>query len=296
MRQVFVFLLALMAMGHLRAAGQSVLHAERSSASDLEVGGELKGLPTATTRYIRYGDLLRLPQESYTASDDGNLKGTAKIQGVAMETLERLLGGAPAGTADDLMVVAICSDQYRGNYSREYIAAHHPVLVLKIDGAEPEDWPAPENGGRLGPYMVSHPFFRPAFKVLSHADEAQVPFAVTRIEFRRESQVFGAIRTPGDWAADSAVAQGYAIARQDCFRCHNMGVEGGTMAGKSWIELGTMAAEDGKRFRQTIRSPASVKADAKMPAHAEYDDATLDALTAYFRTFVGGAAGTGRGR
>ena len=128
---------------------------------------------------------------------------------------------------------------------------------------------------------------------LSHEDEAQVPFAVTRIEFRRESRVFGAIRAPEEWAADSAVAQGYAIARQDCFRCHNMGVEGGTLAGKSWIELGTMAAMDGRRFRQTIRSPTSVKADAKMPAHPEYDNATLDALTAYFRTFAGGAARTG---
>ena len=139
----------------------------------------------------------------------------------------------------------------------------------------------------LGPYLISHPFFKPAFKVLSHEDEPQIPFGVTRIEVRPESRVFGAIRPPGTWAADSAVGQGYAIARQDCFRCHNMGAEGGTMAGESWRDLAADAEEDGGRFRLTIRKPTALKPDAKMPAHSDYDDATLDALTAYFRTFAG---------
>ena len=292
MRRLLVFWLALVAVGNLRAAGVGILHERRSSASDLEVGGELKGLPAGSTRYVRYEDLLRLPQERYTVSDDSNLKGKAEIQGVALETLARLLGGASGSSADYLMVVAICSDEYRTNYPRAYVAAHHPLLVLRINGEGPEKWPASEYGGPLGPYLISHPFFKPAFKVLSHEDEAQVPFSVTRIEFRREARVFGAIAPRGS-AVPDMVGQGYAIARQDCFRCHNMGVEGGTMAGESWIELGRMAEEDGRRFRQAIRDPASVKAGAKMPAHADYDDATLDALTAYFRTF---AAGKGRAR
>jgi len=38
-----------------------------------------------------------------------------------------------------------------------------------------------------------------------------------------------------------------------------------------------------------------VKPDARMPAQPGYDDATLDALTAYFKTFAGlrGDAGGG---
>jgi hypothetical protein len=40
------------------------------------------------------------------------------------------------------------------------------------------------------------------------------------------------------------------------------------------------------RFQYTIRDPRSVKRGAKMPAHKDYDDATLQALTEYFRTFV----------
>ncbi len=294
MRIALVVLLAVAAVGNLRAAGQGILHQKRASAGDLEVGGELKGLPAGATRYIRYTDLLRLPQEKYTVSDDTNFAGKTEIAGVSLESLERLLGGTP----DDAMVVAICYDKYRTNYPHEYVAAHRPLLVLRINGMLRDRWPQSENGGPMGPYLISHPFFKPAFKVLSHEDEPQIPYGVTRIEVRRESVVFGAIRPNreggGDWAADSAVEQGYAIARQDCFRCHNMGAQGGTMAGVSWIRLGKMADADGARFRQTIRNPASVTPGAKMPAHAAYDDATLDALTAYFRTFA--AAGTGRAR
>ena len=107
-----------------------------------------------------------------------------------------------------------------------------------------------------------------------------------RIELRTEAEVFGAIRPGAAWREDEQVQQGYIIARQDCFRCHNMGVEGGTMAGRSWIKLAEMANADGARFRKIVHDPSSVTAGAKMPAHADYDDATLNALTAYFKTFA----------
>jgi mono/diheme cytochrome c family protein len=290
MPRVFLLTLAIASLVSSCAFGQSMLHVKRSSTGDLEVGGELKGLPAGSTRYVRYRDLLRLPQESYTVTDDTNLPGKTKISGVSLATLARLFGGA----TDDAMAVAICYDEYRTNYPRDYMKVHHPLLVLRINGQLRDHWPKSEYGGPLGPYMISHPFFKPAFKVLSHADEPQIPFGVTRIELRRESVVFGAIRPPGSWPADSQVAQGYAIARQDCFRCHNMHAEGGTMAGRSWLQLAEDADEDSKKFRQTVRDPASVTKGAKMPAHADYDDATLDALVAYFKTFMG--KGTGRAR
>ena len=280
--RAFLLLLPGVALAALPGSDSvSILHGKRSSPGDLEVGGELAGLSPGATRYIRYEDLLALPQESYTVGDDSNFHGKTQIGGVGLETLARLFGRAP----DDALIVAICYDKYRTNYPRDYLAAHHPLLVLRINGQLRDHWPQSENGGPLGPYLISHPFFKPAFKVLTHEDEPQIPFGVTRIEVRRESVVFGAIRPPGTWPADSPIRQGFVIARQDCFRCHNMGVEGGTMAGHSWIKLAALASTDAKRFRQTIRNPASVKPGAKMPAHSGYDDATLDALTAYFKTF-----------
>jgi hypothetical protein len=68
-----------------------------------------------------------------------------------------------------------------------------------------------------------------------------------------------------------------------------MGAEGGTMAGRSWVKLGPLARDDSRRFKQTIHDPKSVSAKATMPAHGDYDDATLDALTQYFKTFAGKA-------
>jgi mono/diheme cytochrome c family protein len=283
MMRAFLPLVAIAALATMPVlASQSILHVQRSSPGDLEVGGELSGVPPASTRYIRYEDLLRLPQESSTVSDDSNFRGNTEIEGVALETLARLLGQAPA----DALIVAICYDQYRTNYPRDYLAAHHPVLVLRINGQLRDHWPQSENGGPLGPYLISHPFFKPAFKILSHEDEPQIPFGVTRIEVRQEAAVFGASRTTGKWPPNSQVAQGYVIARQDCFRCHNMRAEGGTMAGSSWLKLAELANDEGKKFRQTIRDPASVTPGAKMPAQPGYDDATLDALTAYFKTFA----------
>jgi mono/diheme cytochrome c family protein len=279
----FLLLMACAALAALPAVDpQSILHAERFSADDLEVGGELAGVSARATRFIRYDDLLRLRQETYTVTDDSNLPVGTQISGVSLDSLAHLLGGA----STDSLIVAICDDQYRASYPHDYLAEHHPLLVLRINGKLHDQWPTFREGGNPGPYLISHPFFKPAFKVLSHEDKPQVPYGVVRIEFRTESVVFGAIQPPGTWPERSPVEQGYVIARQDCFRCHNMGAEGGTKAGRSWLQLAKDAAQDGQRFHQTIRNPTSANPKATMPAHASYDKATLDALTAYFKTFA----------
>lgn len=263
------------------AAGAAVLLKARFSPGDLELSGELAGLPAGSYRFLRYEDLLRLPQESYTVSDDPNFHGRTVISGVALSTLARLFGSTNASH----MVTAVCYDSYESSYPSEYMRAHHPILVLKIDGKTREEWPLSEHGGPLGPYLISHPPFQPSFTVLSHKDEAQIPFGVTRIEFGLEARVFGVIRPPGEWGKKSAVWLGYEIARQDCYRCHNMGAEGGMKAERSWLILGAWAATNPALFQAYIHEPKSVMRSAQMPAHGEYDAATLAALTAYFRTF-----------
>lgn len=269
---------------------RTILREQRMSPGDLEVGGELAGLPAGSTRYLRYEDLLRLPQESYRVNDDSNFPHGTEIGGVPLAALAKLFAKSP----ESALIVAICDDKYRTNYPRDYMETHHPLLVLRINAQGRDRWPPSESGGSLGPYLISHPFFKPAFKVLSHEDELQIPYGVVRIEFRQESEVFGAIRPPGNWPADSPVAQGYVIARQDCFRCHNMGAEGGTMAGSSWRKLGDLARSDPRRFGAIIRDPKSISPAAKMPGQPGYDDATLNALAAYFKTFSRAGSESGR--
>jgi hypothetical protein len=282
MTRALLLVLAAVAAALPATDGRSMLRTERSSPGDLQVGGELAHLPGGSTRFIRYEDLLALPQETYTVSDDADLPPNTEISGVPLESLEKLFGKS----SHDPLIVAICYDRYRTNYPGGYLIQHHPLLVLRINGKLRDEWPKSPSCDALGPYLISHPVFKPAFKILSHWDEAQIPYGVTRLEFRQESEVFAVIRPRGYWHTKAQVTQGYLIARQDCFRCHNMGAEGGAMAGRSWEDLANSAWDDGPTFRDIIHNPASVNPGAKMPPHPHYDVGTLDALTSYFKTFA----------
>jgi cytochrome c2 len=267
---------ALLATGTLLVAAQThspLLQASRQAPTDLQVG---------ETQFISYQDLLRLPQVSFTTSNDSNFPAPARVSGLSLEELKRSLG------ADADMVVAICADGYRSNYPAEYLAAHHPVLVLTVDGKAQESWPKTHDGGELGPYVIANPSFTPAFKVLSHSDEAQIPFRVVRFDFRSESQVFGAIAPHGSFASGSPVMDGYKIAQQNCYRCHNMGDEGGHMASVPWPVLGTFAKGNPEFIATYVRNPQALNPRSKMAASPEYDDQTIAALRAYFTTFAAG--------
>ena len=285
MRPTWSSLLAFTALFLVAASTQpfSELHQNRQLPSDLEVRGALAGLPPEATRYITREELLAMPQVSFTVTDDTNFTGPVRIRGVKLEDLALALGSN--STSD--MVIAICDDGYQAPYPRAYLEAHHPVLVLEVNGAPPAGWPkaADDHTSDMGPYMISNPKFTPSFKILSHADEAQIPWGVVRLEFRDEKTVFGMIAPRGPHAQDQEVQNGLRIAEQNCFRCHNAGREGGRNSGRSWEFLGTLAASSPKDFAAYIRAPQAKNPQAQMPGNPRYDDATLAALTAYFRTF-----------
>jgi hypothetical protein len=255
-----------------------LLHATRQAPTDLEVGGAVSG----AGQFISYHDLLQLPQVSFMASNDSNFAAPARLGGVALDQLRSWLG------AGGDMVVAICRDGYRSNYPASYLAAHHPVLVLTVNGNAQEGWPKSEYGGELGPYVIANPSFRPRFKVLSHNDEAQIPFQVVRLDFRSESEVFGPITPRGRFAPDSPVMEGYQIAKQNCYRCHNMGAEGGRMASLAWPVVAAMAKASPDFFARYVRNPQALNPHSKMAASPEYDDQTIAALREYFVTFAPG--------
>jgi mono/diheme cytochrome c family protein len=260
------------------------LRTTRASPLDLELGGELAGLPPGTTRFILREDLLALPQLTYTVTDDANFTGPTQISGVSLEELTRHLGSTPQSD----MAVAICDDQYRATYPGAYVAAHHPLLVLNINGKPPSGWPKDSEGHGMdmGPFLISHPKFTPSFKILSHEDEAQIPWGVVRLEFRNEKSIFGAIAPHGPHVVDPSVQAGYRIAQQNCFRCHNMGKEGGTKAGRPWQVLAAWAVASPDYFAAYVRNPRSKNPQAQMPGMSGYDDKTIAALQAYFQTFA----------
>jgi mono/diheme cytochrome c family protein len=268
------------------AAAQKPLYArlawKRTSPSDLEIGGDLLGTPAHGTRYATREQLLALPQVSYTVTNDANFRGPTEISGVALDELLRALNENPQAE----LAVAVCSDKYETHYPRAYIDAHHPVLVLKINGKDPADWPKlHEGGGDMGPYLISSPDFKPSFKILSHEDEPQIPWGVVRIEMQSEAVVFDAIRPRGPAAGSREVQDGYRIAQQNCFRCHNSGEQGGTKAQRPWTVLATWATASPEYFAAYIHDPKSKNPKAEMTGFPNYDAATLAALTKYFQTF-----------
>ncbi len=141
----------------------------------------------------------------------------------------------------------------------------------------------------MAPYLISHPKFTPSFKILSHAEEAQIPWGVVRLEFRDQRKLFDAIAPRGSHsngaANDAAVQAGLAIAEQNCFRCHNMGTEGGQKAKISWNALAKVAATRPDFFATYVRNPQAANPHTQMAGSPNYDDATLAALQAYFKTF-----------
>lgn len=260
------------------------LHAQRTLASDLEIGGNLPGIPAGTTWYMTRGELLALPNVSFMASGDSNFAGATMVKGVRLAELAKDLG-APAGD----LVVAICSDKYRAHYTRDYMTRHEPVLVLEIKGKPPSGWPK-DSGGHdadMGPYMISHAKFAPSFKILSQTEEAQIPWGVVRLDFRSEKAVLGAIAPSGLAAKDPEVQAGYKIAELNCFRCHNSGDEGGQKAGVPWDVLSSIAASSPDFFTEYVRDPESKNPETQMAASPQYDGKTMHALIAYFRTFSG---------
>ena len=265
------------------------LHEKPSSPLDLEVGGDLAGTAPNSLRYVTRQDLLSLPQVTYTVTQDPNFQEPTAISGIPLDELSRLLSANPPSD----LVIAICNDLYRATYPRSYINVHRPVLVLLIDGKPPDAWPKdPESQTfSMGPYLISHPHFTPAFKVLSHSDEPQIPWGVVRLEFRDEQRVFDAIAPKGPHAADAEVQNGYRIAQQNCFRCHDNGGEGGQKTRRPWVTLAAFAALSPDYFAEYVTDPKSKNPRSQMKGFPNYDAATIRALVAYFRTFAPASPG-----
>lgn len=258
-------------------------HTKRTSPTDLEIGGDVEGVPPGARRYLTREDLLTLPQVTYTVSDDTNFSGPTRVQGILLEDLIRTLASHP----DSELAIAICNDQYHAHYPQAYLADHHPLLVMEVNGQPPERWPKrPEGDAQsMGPYMISHSEFKPSSKILAQQDEPQVPWGVVRLEFQNERTFFERIAPRGSNASDAAVQAGYLIARQNCLRCHDAGSEGGQKARHPWLVLSAWATASPKYFAAYVRYPQAQNPQARMPPNPEYDDATLNALIGYFKTF-----------
>lgn len=261
---------------------QPALSEFRRSASDLELTGYLATRSAVRPLYLTSQELGRMPQVQFLIDDDPDLPGVSmRVAGVELRSLLRILADGKADLID-----VTCTDGYRSYYPIEMIAAHDPVLVLTIDGAEPRTWAARTRHEDPGPYLILYDRFRPGWRVLSHVDRPQLPTNAVRIAFDTQADAFAPIRPSATELKSTAVQAGYRIAQQNCIRCHASGGTGGSKSSRTWEQLGTDARDRPDWFVRFVKEPTSVSAGVSMPANREYDGATLAALTAYFQLFA----------
>jgi hypothetical protein len=266
-----------------QSSQNSILHTTRASDSDLEITGLVAGLEPGQSAWIRRADLLKLPQTRATISDDPDYPGPPlHVSGVTFETLATAIHPLPQSDLID----ALCTDRYRAHFPAQYIAQHHPILVLTIEGKPLDIWSKQAHQYDPTPYVVMYPHFVPAFKVLSHEDRPQLPDNLIRLNYSTQASTFGAIEPHGTFPPNSPEQIGFTIAKQNCLRCHFMGEYGGTKSGRDWRSLSTWAREQPAFFKRYVHNPQAVDPHAHMEGSPEYDDATLSALAAYFRTFT----------
>jgi mono/diheme cytochrome c family protein len=263
-----------------------LLLTERSSDSDLEVAGMAAEIAPGTVRYLSYEHLLTLPQTTVAVTGDENFRELPRqkltVTGVYLDVLERSLGALPGSD----VLTALCSDGYRVTYTREYVKTHRPLLALKIDGLPVETWVSQTKNEDPGTYFITHANFTSSFNVLSFQEIPKIPAKVIRLEFGTTQQVYGAIAPQKKDASNLQVIEGFRIAQEHCYRCHNIGSYGGTKAGKSWQTLGNYAASSPTTFERYLRDPKSVDPKSAMTCDPHLGEPAAKALQAYFQTFA----------
>src|SRR5579862_4664999 len=102
---------------HAHAGESSALaskfHATRTNPSDLEISGQVPGIPVNQSRFLTRDDLLAMSQPISISTDDGNFKSATRVRAIPLEKLAAVLGiGA------NEMIVADCKDKYQAHYPR----------------------------------------------------------------------------------------------------------------------------------------------------------------------------------
>ncbi len=260
-----------------------VLQTTRHAPSDLEVGGSLQGVPQGETRFVSYQSSALSHRKRPIPSP------TIQTSEGPCRSVVSPCRNYPSGSArkmEQTMVIAICDDKYAAHYPASYVRDHHPLLVLKVNGLEPDHWPLGTDRMPMGPYMVSPSQL-----------QTLLPCSVGMMMKRRSPgasyasiYVANKLSTPrssrkGAAAADPIVQQGYTIARQNCFRCHSRSGEGGQKSKLLWRDLAQEAVKNPTRFDAYVRHPKNINPQSQMAASPQYDDPVLSALRRYFASF-----------
>jgi len=90
---IVIFCAALLGAAIPGTAPQRIpLAAQRSSPQDLEVSGDVPGIPPGGKRFVGYTDLSRLAQVTFTVKNDENFSDPVTLSGVSLDVIMAALG------------------------------------------------------------------------------------------------------------------------------------------------------------------------------------------------------------
>ncbi len=261
------------------AAATLTLAPTRSSPYDLEISGLLTG--GATNGFVSREQLRSLRVVTVTNVHDGALKQPTAYTGVYLTDLRAAL---PVASESDV-IFAVCDDGYAAHFPADYVAAFQPLLILALNGQPAEEWgKSLASGVGMPPFYINSASFTPreSETAAGQKEGARYPYAVSKLVFTTSAKSVGRLSLKPE--ASAAAQAGQKLALRDCLSCHAHDGFGGSNSGRPWLLLKTWSANT-SYFRRYVKKPRSVQPTAKMPGFTEYDEAALDALTAYFREF-----------
>ena len=261
------------------------LRAIRTSPLDLELGGELAGLPAGATRYITREDLLALPQVNQTVSDDPNLAGPGRSQASRWKNSPNDWPPRRSRT----LVVAVCADRYlptiRAPTSPRIIRCSSSRSMASHRNAGPRRPKA--TGCDMGPYMISHPKIHTQLQnpLARRRAANSLGRRAARISRRKSRLRCDCPARPASPGATRRLKPATASPN----KIVSAATTWAPKAARKQAVHGSCCPH-GPRLRPNISPPTcaipkSKNPTRKCPANPAYDDATLQRLTAYFQTF-----------
>ena len=100
--------------------------------TDLKLSGDCPEYPAYAVRFIAYAELRSFHKSPLLLQMIRTSRERRKSQGVYLDELLAALNIS----GKNILIAAICDDEYEGHYSVEYRAVHHPILVLRVNGKQ----------------------------------------------------------------------------------------------------------------------------------------------------------------
>lgn len=179
-----------------------------------------------------------------------------------------------ASDAEDL--VFHCLDGYQSTTAAANVAKLDLRLAYGEDGI-PGQWSLIPTGKTMtdpAPFIV----------VSANSSDSKVfswPFQMNRIEAVSFASKFPLV-LPTGVPANSAVARGFGIFREQCLKCHSVNLQGGEIGPELNIPQNITEYRSTRFLRQWLHDPNQFRARARMPP-TELTPEEIDEVIAYLR-------------